>query len=264
MSVTSQLGAPDINRFVPGKATLHRYHLIPATVAAPVTAVNMTDILEVTADPVTFAVNQELLQQGGGEEKINYQGEPSYNLKIKMYGRQVAAFMAAILNTTYSVAGYKARAHVYEDYPAINLESIFRLPNNLTHVGSKVYQELIPQQMNSGSAMGNQEVEVPFKSKYVPFELLAGYEMVLDKYTGDGSTTAFTLSSTPVPLWDATKGWNQQFLLDNVVYIKVWTSATAKAGTRQKSGVSVVGTALTFTTAPVAGEIVECFYAKAT
>lgn len=261
-AVTDQLGAPASTKYVHGENTLHRYHLLAAGAAAPVTPVNINSVQDAAADAVTFRKSVDLMQQGGGDEYYKYQASPEYNMSIKMYGRDVPAFIAAIRNVSTWGSGYYALPLVFNDDPLINLESIYRLPDNLTHVGTKVYQDLKLRPFNWGSVNDNQVVDVLFRSQYFPFTLYEGYHMCLGKWAGDGSTTTFALGGTPVALWDIAKGWKDQFLLDNLVYCKVWASG-ATQGVRQKSGVSIVSTDLVFSTAPAASTTVEAFWAVA-
>jgi hypothetical protein len=132
----------------------------------------------------------------------------------------------------------------------------------MTHVGSLVLCNLIPQDFTPGSKTGNQIVQVPFYSRFIPVKLAAGARCVLDKFNGDGSTTTFTLSQTPLNLMDMNVGLKDEFVLDNVIYVET-KSSTATVGTLVKKDITIVGTTLTFSTAPAAGTTVEVFYACA-
>jgi len=61
---------------------------------------------------------------------------------------------------------------------------------------------------------------------------------------------------------DMNVGLKDEFVLDNVIYVET-KSSTATVGTLVKKDITIVGTTLTFSTAPAAGTTVEVFYACA-
>jgi len=266
MALTDQLGAPASTKYITGDNTLHRYFLNAASVAAPVAAVNINGVQDVSADGVSFGRSVEMFHQGGGDERYKHQSMPTHNVTVKMFGADMPAFLAAIQSVTWGSPGFYAMPLVFADYPLINLESIYRLTDNRTHAGSMLYQDLILKPFTPGSPADNQIVDVPFYTRHVPLRLINGVNAVYDKYNGDGSTVAFTLSSTPVNVTDVSDtnaALKDDFVLDNLIFCKVKLSADV-VGTRQKSGITLTGTTLTFTTAPAASSVIEVLYLKAT
>jgi len=262
MSVSDQLGAPDVNNVVEGRFTLHKYHLCNASVAAPVTPVNIEAVQDVSAEPYSWGVEKEIFQQGGGDESLTIKRQPRYNGVIRMQAGKVGDFIAALLGITWSSAGEAALPLRMHSYPIATLEAICRTADNETHLFSKVYQDIILKDFNFGSPMDDEIIEIPFMSKHDPFIIPQGTELVYDQFSGDGSTTDFTLSSTPLTATNVSDLAREDWELDDLVYVKV-KGASDNEGTRQRSGVSVSDTTLSFTTAPASGATVQVLYIKA-
>lgn len=265
VTIHDQLGAPASTKYITGENVLHRYFLNAATAATPVAPVNISGVQEVTPDAVAFAKTGEMFQQGGGDERYMYKSMPSYNVSVRMLAADVASFLAAIQSVTWGgVGGYSAMPLVFADYPLVSIESIYRLPDNYTHAGSMLFQDLILKEFNMGSPNDLEVVDVPFYSRHVPLRIKDGFEAVYDVFTGDGSTTVFTLSSTPLAVTDVSEvgaALKDDFALDNLIFCKIKLT-TDTVGVRQKTGYTLVSTALTFTTAPAVSARVEVLYLK--
>ncbi len=264
MAVTDQLGTPSIAYEVDGKYTLTRLHRLAAAAAAPVTPVNVYGIQAADAGAPAPTIEREVFQQGGGDESLLIKRGFRYSGTLSIKSGAVGSFLAQMLGKTWTTAGEAALPMRMPDVPVACLEMIARREDNSTHLFSKVFQDVILRETNFGSPMEDEVVSIPFYSKHDPFILASGAEMVLDKFTGDGSTVEFTLSATPLTLVETDDDYRDDWVLDNAVYVKLWQSASATEGTRQVTGITVVGTALTFSTAPTATQTVEALYAKAT
>lgn len=261
MARTDQLGAPASTVYVDGENTLHRYWLHAASVATGIAPANVYGVQQVTPGAVTWKKTYEAFQQGGGE-RLNLKFLPEYTVDVQMFAANVPAFLAAITNTTFAQAsGYYALPLVFEDWPLITWEQIYRQSDNATVVGSMIFQDLKLKEFNFQSNNENNIITIPFYSNHAPLYVDDSAQPVFDKFSGDGSTTAFTLSQTPLPVTDVSEGVADcsDFVLDNLIFCKVKTS-TQNYGVRQKSGISVTGTTLTFTTAPAASTEIEVFY----
>ena len=103
------------------------------------------------------------------------------------------------------------------------------------------------------------DVTIPFHTYHMPLFIASGTELVYDVFTGDGSTTSFTLSDTPLKI--ATASDYRDLVLDNVIFVKVKASG-ASEGTRQTSGISYSAGAVSFTTAPASGSSIQILYVK--
>lgn len=258
--LTDDLGKPELTDYINGDDTLVRYFLKAASVATDITPVNVYGVQEVTPDAVKYGIEEEIYHSGGGRTKIKRR--PEFTVNIPIFASRVDSFIAAIHSQVFgSSSSYYANVLTFDDVPRINLEIAYRNPD-LSHAVSLVLCNLIPQDFTPGSKTGNQIVQVPFYSRFVPVTLGAGARCVMDKFQGDGSTTTFTLSQTPLNLMDMNVGLKDEFVLDNVIYIEK-KATTASVGTLVKQDVTLVTKTLTFETAPAATEVVEVFYACA-
>ena len=262
MAVTAQLGAPLLTKVNEGYFNLSRYVVHAATAATPVAFSNISGIQGITMEPLTWERTADVYHQGGGDERLHIERGPRCSLEIQMLAGYVPDFLAAVQGVTFSAGGYKALPMRFDDYAKITLEVAYRREDNKTHMFTEVYQDLILQEFAFNSAMENNVVSVPFYSYHDPFVVLAGYELVYDVFTGDGSTTAFTLSSTPVDVTNTALTAKEDWILDNCVFVKV-KATTDVQGIRQKSGFTLASTTLTAATAPAASSRVEVLYIKA-
>jgi hypothetical protein len=262
MAVTTQLGAPGIAKVNEGYFNLARYFLHAASAGTGIAPVNITGIQGITMEPITFERTADVFQQGGGDERLHIERGPRCRLEIQMLAGDVPAFLAGIQGVTFSAAGYKALPLRFDDYAKITLEVAYRREDNKTHQFTEVYQDLILEEFSIGSPMENNTVSIPFYSYHDPFIVLAGYELAYDVFTGDGSTTAFTLASTPADVTNVSLTAKEDWILDTCVFIKL-KATTDPQGVRQKSGFTLATTTLTATTAPAASTRVEVMYIKA-
>ena len=262
MAVTAQLGAPLLTKVNEGYFNLSRYFLHAATAGTGQTPVNINGIQGITMEPITWERTADVYHQGGGDERLHIERGPRCRIELQMLAGDVPTFLAGVQNVTFSAAGYKAMPLRFDDYAKITLEVAYRREDNKTHMFTEVYQDLILEEFAIGSAMENNVVSVPFYSYHDPFIILAGYELAYDVFTGDGSTTAFTLASTPVDVTNTALTAKEDWILDTCVFIKL-KATTDVQGIRQKSGFTLATTTLTAGTAPAADTRVEVMYIKA-
>ena len=265
MAVTDQLGIPDIDDVVDGLYTLHRYHLLESAVPEtnPVTPVDIYMVQDLAADAPAPQVSREVFQQGGGNESVIDERRFRYSANMTFKAGEVHTLIQALLGVSYDTSNYVGLPLRFDPYPKLILETIKRKKDNTTHLWSQVYQDLIIMPFNFGSPMEDEEVSVPVRSQHDPFTIISGTEVVYDEFDGDGSTVAFTLSSTPLLVTDVSLNAKEDWVLENLIFCKVKASG-AKTGTRQMSGITLVATALTFTTAPAASSVVQVAYVKET
>lgn len=261
MAVTDWLGKPDDDKEVIGRYNINRYHLDLAAAAEPIVPVNIEDIQNISGGAMSYDEIRRLHQGGGSDARVKQYGGMGDGT-INMIAGAVDDFLAALLGMTYTAAGDVAVPLRFPNYPLFHLESVCRTEDG-SHILSIVYQDCILKPVAPTVNLEQNEIDIPFHYEYEPFYLLSGCEMVLDKWAGDGSTTDFTLSSTPLDMVDSTLEHNAKWDLDNAAFVKVKLS-TEDSGIRQRSGVTLTGTTLAFTTAPASGSEVSCLYAKAT
>jgi len=264
MGLTTQLGKPDATSIIKGKFSLFEYFSELASVAAPVAAVQIEDIQDFGMNAMS-QTDEKIFHYGGGKDyrlAEEYDGE--YTGTLQMLAGGMGRIIAALLGKTYTLAGEASLplGHLPR-YPLCHIQAFLRRVDNLTHIKSVVLQDLIFDPIAYPVAMGLNTIDLPFRSNYDPFELVAGAEMVFDKFSGDGSTTDFTLSSTPLDMVTATESHLVDWDFNTAAFVKVKLSGE-DTGTRQKGTCTITGTTLAFSTAPAASSEISCFYAKAT
>lgn len=263
-TIADQLGALSVDDVVSGRNTLHRVFIHGSAVSDNVTPVNLEAIKSVEADAVSYDRSEKYYQQGGGDDALQWDVGQSHRVNITLHAGQLPTFLALLMGISdFSTSGYAAETLRFDHLARFDIESIYRKKDNVTHVFSVVHQDLIIQPFALNSPMEDAEVVVPAISYHDPLILASGAECVYGQYSGDGSTTGFTLAATPLSLIDSSLDYAEDWVLDKLIYCKVKTSG-ASQGTRQKSGISLSGTTLTFTTAPAASSTVQVLYAKAT
>ena len=264
MSVQSQLGALSPDALVSGRNTLHRAFIHGSGVSSNVTPVNLIAVKSVDSDKVSYERAERYYQQGGGDDPLMWNVGPSHGVRITVYAGQMPAFLASLMGVaTFGTSGYAAQNLTFDSLARFDTESIFRKKDNYTHKFSVVHQDLIIQPFAMNSAMEDNDAVLEAMSFHDPVILAPGAEVVYSQFTGDGSTTSFTLPYTPLNLRDIAVGNADDWFLEKLIYVKL-KATTDSQGTRQKSGASLTGSNLIFTTAPAAGTIVQTLGAKAT
>lgn len=262
MAVTDFLSAPGILQVPDGYNALHRCWVLADSTAAPITPRNVTGVQNITASPFTPQATKQVYQQGAGddayyEKKNRYQ----YDFTLQLLSGDVHDFIADIKNITLGT-DYALPMQAHSD-PVMHWEIVVRKDDG-THIFSKIYRDLILKEWNFNSPMEDEIVDIPFYSKHSPFILYTGSQLVVDRFAGDGSTVAFTLSSTPIRLSDvSTHREFTDWYWDEMVEI-IYKLSTQDFGTHVKTGWSNSGTTLTATVAPAASSIVTVTYAKMT
>jgi len=259
-AVTDQLGALNSDYEVDGLYTLPRFFRHAAAVATDIQPINIAGVQEVTAEGYSWGIERDSFQQGGGAVPRTTKRNPKYSLNISIKGGYVGTFLTNMLGQSWST--YFAVPLRFPITALITLELVVRKADNESHLYSKCYQDLILQEFNVGSPMEDEIVTIPFMSYHDPFILNSGYHLVYDKFSGDGSTTDFSLTGTPVALVDTNELAKEDWELDDMVFVKTKLS-TDDEGTRQRTGISQSSGTLTYTTAPASGSEVEALWAEA-
>jgi hypothetical protein len=261
MAITDWLDAPVETSVLLGKNALSRIWRLGATVAAPIVPGNVVGVQSLTPTPLTPGQTKNIFQEGSGDDYLELKSQYTHQLSVEILSGNLFAFMTQLYGTTFGAAGYYGQATRPDTVPVITWEAIMRTEDG-THSFSKVYPELILKEWEEGTPMEDAPSTFTFWSKRDPFRIYSGAQLVIDKFTADGSTGAFTLSSTPVILFDATLERNDDFLLNNVVSVRTKTTAQTY-GARLTSGVTCVGTTLTISPTPAVSTVVTVTYAKA-
>ena len=245
MAVTDFLAAPTLAKVPEGVDSLHRVWVLADSVAAPITPRNVLGVQNLTTSAFTPQITKQVYQQGSGEDAYyEKRSRFQHDFTVQMLSGDVEAFIADIKNITMGT-DYALPMTAHSD-PLIHWEQIVRQPDG-THIFSRVWRDLILREWMFNSPMEDEVVDIPFYSRFSPFMLYTGTELVVDRYTGDGSTTALTLSSTPINLSDVSAHVEHiDWYYDEMVEI-IYKTSTETFGTHARTGWSNTGTALTAT-----------------
>lgn len=260
MALTTQLGAPGIDTIQEGKNTLNRFAVVEASAADPV---SVTDLYYIQSFDVDDGAPEsiEVFQQGGGDNRTMEYRKWKWSGTITVLKGKMPTVLAQLLNITWSTASDAAIPFkMQNDYPKVHWEAAFRQKDNTTHLYTIIIQDMVIDHSAFSNPMDNSDQNIPFHTYYPPLYIAQNVEMVYDVFTGDGSSTDFTLSSTPLSLLTASN--HDDFFLNQMVSVKEKASS-ASTGTRKMSGYTYSGGVLTASTAPAAATLVQALYVKA-
>ena len=262
MAITTQKGAPAANDVVQGKFALVRFVRCDATAATPVSWTEVTGIQSFNIEKTNWGYTKKAFQFGGGDEAYEKKSDPTWSGSITFLNGEGYSQLAAMQGLTWTTAGSVAiPAYRENDDPEFILEVIARQDDNLTHMYSHVVPDVIIDDFPMSQVLEDSEWTLDFHTRRFPFILCSGAEMVYDVFPGTGSTTSFTLTSTPLTLNTAT---NYKYLnYDAMYYVKEQVTG-ATAGTLMRSGYSNTNETVTATTAPASQAKVQILYAKTT
>lgn len=260
MALTHQHGAPGVDSVQEGKYTSNRIYQVEASAAAPVSATNMNYITAVDVDdgaPTTT----DIFQQGGGDERSRKYTGWMWSGTITVLKGKLPYVISQLLNVTWDTGNDAAIPFkIPDDYPHVHWEAICRKKDNTDHLYTLLIQDMIISHSSFSNPLDMADAQIPFHTYYPPVWIAEDAEVVYDVFTGDGSTTNFTASSTPLSLLTAAD--HDDFTLAQAVSIKEKASGDS-TGTRQNSGYSYSGGDFVATTAPAASTLVQILYAKA-
>jgi len=260
MAVTDWVAAPTISSVPEGYNALHRIWVLSDSVTAPLVPYNVVGVQNMTTTTFTPGNTKPVYNQGAGEDdSFEKRSLFQHDLTVQMLSGEVETLIARIKNKTMGTD--YALPMVAGTDPVIHWELIVRKPDG-THLFSKVWRNLIMREWKFDSPMEDEVVDVPFYSKLSPFMLYTGSELVVDKYTGDGSTTDFTLSGSPLNLTDASDEELQDWYYDELVQVN-YKLTTDTYGKLEKTGWSNATDTLSRSVAPVASSVVTATYVKA-
>ncbi len=259
--LTTQNAAPSVDNYVEGRYALSHIWRPEATVAAPVVPAVVTEMMTLSINKPTWDKNEKIFAQGSGDLSARIKRGYNVSGQITFSNGSMVTQLAALFGLSMGTTNTNAiPGYVDKDEPHVIWEACRRKRDNTTHLDTIVIPDMIIDDWGFEDPLENAPFTIEWHSYFPFFSLYTGRELVYDEYTGDGSTTAFTLSGTPVNLWTAA---NYDLLdYDTLVYVK--EKATGKTtGTFQKTGYSQATTTLTAATAPVAATVVQVLYAKA-
>lgn len=260
MAYTDQLSAPPASSYKQGYYTLNRFVRCEASVAAPTAFTNLDYIVQVDIGEPSYRVDVEIFEQGAGDERTKVRKGPRWDGTITVLGGKVGNVLASILGLTWGTANDAAvMLNRDNDYPVLIWEAVCRDADNVTHLFSLVIQDMIIDSKGLTNPLAYADEPIKFHTYHVPFLICPGSELVYDQFNGDGSTTTFTASSTPLTLTTASNYDDLDY--NQIVYVKQKASGDS-TGTRKKSGWSYSGGNFVATTAPAVSSTVQILYAK--
>jgi len=203
------------------------------------------------------------MQQGGGDDKFVHRSDYEFEITVNFLTGDVPQFMSNLYGYTAGPTDGYAMPNRPHSFAIIIWEAVCRNAKG-EHQFSEVWQDLILSSWAISQPMEDGTVDIVFYGHHDSFILYENAEVVVDKFDGDGSTTSFTLSGTPLKLVNSSDLQNEDWHLDNMIYVKEKLSSQ-NTGVRIKSGVSESAGALDFTGygAPASGSEVIAAYAKA-
>ncbi len=259
-----QVSTPVEAKINVGANNLTRIHPISKTVANPVSTFAINGLDAITANTPTPNTEVEVFVQGSFNRSTKFRQDYQFDGTFSLPAIYAVEFFAETLGITWGSEGqYALPISRVEDRPVANIEVVQRAKDGKTVQQTLVYQDIILKAFNAGSAKDNNMLSLPFYSKFDPFVLNKGAELVTEVFQGDGSATDFALNATPVKLVTKTaNGELIDWVLDNFVYIKKW-GANDIQGTRLIDGVTESTGVVSLETALEANEYLEVCYAKA-
>ena len=260
MALTTQLGAPGVDTIQEGKNTLNRFVRVEASAAEPVAVTNLSYIQSFDVDDGA-PESIDVFHQGGGDEKTIEYRSWMWSGSFTVLKGKMPTVLAQLLGITWDTGNDAAIPFkMASTYPSVHWEAVFRQKDNSTHLYTIIVQDMIIDHSAFSNPLDNSDQTINFHTYYPPVYIAQNAEMVYDVFTGDGSTTSLSLSSTPLSLLTATN--HDDFFLNQMISVKEKAS-TATSGTRQKSGYSYSGGNLVAATAPALSTLIQALYVKA-
>jgi len=259
-SIGTQLGAPGENAEVYGRFTDVRIYKCEAATTPQVVASDDLEGLQgySIGDP-DVELSAKVLQMGGGNKSRNVEIGYEWGVDLEFLPGEVQNQLAAIRGVTFNKSNDAFLPMVkQDDYPDVIIEALIRAQDNDEHLMSLIIPDAKIGSIPFSQTLESENITLPLKTQIAPGFLCADAAICYEQFTGDGSTTAFTLTNTPLNLTTAST-WDHLYF-DDFIYIKKKVS-TASEGTIQTSGFSLSGTTLTATSAPASGTVVQVLYA---
>lgn len=256
----SKLTALTPDEVVIGKHTLNLYGLQNSAAAAPVSQSQLRGIQEVNMDPANEY--DEVFHQGGGDDSLQLQTKARWNGSLVMEGALISQ-IATIMGITLGSSGQYGLS-LTSNHESVGFISrkIYK-KDNASLLYTQVYPDIKLDDISLSGPIDRMQITLPIYAERSPY-LLSGAVPVYDVFTGDGSTTTFTPSSTPVKIEEDLNAPNNDLITIYDFFVKVWASGD-RVGTLQTSGYSITPATpvLTFDTAPASGEKIGMLYAAA-
>lgn len=200
-----------------------------------------------------------LMQQAAGDNIAEYVSNPKWTGSIICYRGKAKVVLAQLLGIVTG-SYYGLNSFLSSGLPAVHWEQVIRDVNNYTHIQTIIFEDMILMPSAWDNPIGAADFEIPFYCRRKFSFLDAGYEMVYNRLASSGSGLSYTLSATPVPIADSTL-WDQQEF-NRMFSLKIKATADSTGTIVQGAACSIAGTTITFTTAPVAGQL-QALYPKA-
>ena len=262
--LTSQLGFPDKNDYIDAKYSLNLLHVHEMAVSGAQTAVTLYNVQTFSADEPSYDNETEVFQQGGGDDSYLEQNGYNYAGRFEIQEGEWMNIIRQIFEITLADTDEVGLLNRFSPYPVATLERVARRVDNETHVFSDCYQDLILRPTGQAGSMGEMNTrEIAFYSRRTQFRLTTGFELEYKTFDTDGSTVAFSMSTDLECVTDITRTGAEDWEFADAVFVKDKISGAA-TGTRQRDGLSIATTDVTFDTAPATSGQVQIMAVVAT
>jgi len=257
----TQFGAPVASDVQMGRYTHFRIWRCEASVAAPVTSVDIYGIQNISLSAGEPKFTKEVFQQGGGDESLLIKRDYNWTGSISFLKKKGLEELQHFTGATWTTAGAVAYPHYFDnEFPSVIMELVNRDEDNATHLFSTVVVDAVLDSFGFENPMDDAEWVLPFHTTRVPITICANTKFVYDQFNGVVSAGTYTLSSTPLPLLTATS-W-RYFDYNQLYYVKEKLTG-ASTGTLIKSGYSNSGATLTAANAVAASTAIQVGYVAA-
>lgn len=263
MAVTENIGAPSSDLLTVGRCGLMRIFLCEAAVAAPVTTTTLYGVQSYDIGNPSEEINAKVFHIGGGHEYRQKRMGFTYPISITMLDGYAFQEVEKFYNRTFDSSNdaFIPFDPLKDEDPQVIIELIVRQDDTATHLGSVLFADMIIDPLSFSQGLDQNTFTINGYTKRPPGLMPSGTEVVYDQFSGDGSATDQTLSSTPLTVCTASLYHNLHY--NELLYVK--EKATGEStGTIQTSGYSNTGTTLTADTAPAASTTIQALYIKAT
>ncbi len=259
MSLTERLPAPGPQQCLQGKDVLFRFHPALGDSAIPVAPLYLQGVERVKTDPYAAAEVRQVF--GVDDEEPHPLGfDYAYRGAIRMLSSCAGELLDAALGLELAASGPFLFPMTMNNRLAGALEAVYRT-ETLQHKFSFVFPEIVLESPGTLVVDGCNFMDIPFTSTRMPFRIPAGVELRTDRFTGDGTSTVFQLSTQPVELLnpdiDIPESWPHPAIAALVI-----TTPGGTWGRYVTDGIELNGQALAFDTAPLVNADIRVVYGK--
>ncbi len=259
MSLTERLRAPGPEQYLQGKNILLRFHPASGDAALPVAPMYLQGVECMKAEPYTPAeVRQVFCVEDEEPHPLGF--DYAFGGSIRMLTGCADVFLSMAAGLNLAASGTALYPMVMNKRVAGSLEAVYRT-DTLQHKCSMIFPEIVLGTPGTLVVDGCDFMDIPFTSTRMPLRIPAGLELRIDRFTGDGTSTVFQLSTQPVELLNADIDIPESWPHTTIAALVI----TQPGGTRGRyvtDGLELNGQTLQFDTPPQANADIRVVYGK--